>query len=227
MRKVLFGLAMGLSVLAAAAAAGTVVISEVLYDAAGSDDGKGFVELYGPGGTSLSGYTLTALNGADGGTTHSIDLGSFSLPPDGVFVVADEASGGGTSVANADLLVANLDFQNGPDSVALLSGGVFVDAVGYGTFGAGTVFTGEGDPAPDPAAGASIARRFADVDVNDNALDFVVLDEPTPGVVKLSGVATVPEPATGVLAGLGLLCLALRARRQSRKAKTSPASVTT
>jgi hypothetical protein len=34
------------------------------------------------------------------------------IPADGLFVVADEQSGGGTLVANADLL-ASFDFQNG------------------------------------------------------------------------------------------------------------------
>ena len=64
----------------------------------------------------------------------------------------------------------NFDFQNGPDSVVLRDAlGTAVDALGYGIFAAGEVFAGEGSPAPDPAAGSSLARVFADVDTDDNA----------------------------------------------------------
>ena len=43
-----------------------VVLSEVLYDATGSDAGKSFVELYGTPGTNLSGWSLRGVNGGDG-----------------------------------------------------------------------------------------------------------------------------------------------------------------
>ena len=66
-----------------------------------------------------------------------------------------------------------------------------LDALGYGVFAVGEVFAGEGAPAVDPAAGASLARRFADVDTGDNAADFIALAAPTPGSAPLSAV---PEP---------------------------------
>ena len=44
------------------------------------------------------------------------------------FVVADEASGGGTAVLGADL-VAPFELQNGPDSVVLRQGVSVLDAV--------------------------------------------------------------------------------------------------
>jgi len=51
--------------LAAPVAAGTITISEVLYDASGSDDGKVFVEIYGEGGTELTDVYLEGVNGAN------------------------------------------------------------------------------------------------------------------------------------------------------------------
>jgi hypothetical protein len=113
-------------------------------------------------------------------------------------------------VAQADLL-ANFDFQNGPDSVVLRDAAGVLDALGYGVFGAGDFFAGEGAAAPDAPAGASLARHFADLDSDDNASDWHVLDPPSPGSAPLSGV---PEPSTGALLAGGLACLARGARRR-------------
>ena len=185
------------------------LLSEVLYDAVGSDDGALFVELYGNPGTSLEGWSIEGVNGADGEVTHTIALSGAS-PADGVFVVADATAAGPTAVANADLL-ANFDFQNGPDSVVLRDAlGVVVDALGYGVFDPGTFFAGEGSAAPDGAAGASLARVFANIDTDDNAADFALLDVPTPGVAPVS---PVPEPSGAVLVATGLAGLALSRRR--------------
>jgi hypothetical protein len=205
-RLVLSGLC--LLTLGAPAASGAlpVLLSEVLYDAAGSDDGKVFVELYGPAGLDLAGYTLEGVNGADGSVGPLLALEGL-VPSDGFFVVADEASGL-TQVPEADL-VLSFDFQNGPDSVVLRDpSGAPRDALGYGEFAAGQVFAGEGLPAPDPPAGQSLARRFADLDTDDNAADFLALEEPTPG----SGPTLVPEPTPALL--LAAACLMLTALRR-------------
>jgi len=187
------------------------LLSEVFYDASGSDDGQGFVEIAGAPGTVLDGLVVEAINGSDGAPTHSIVL-QGTVGASGLFVLADATSAGTTSVAGADQL-ANFDFQNGPDSVTLLNGSVVLDAVGYGTFVPGTFFAGEGTPTVDPSAGESIQRRFADIDTQDNAADWIA-GAPTPG-----SAARVPEPNAALLLGSGLLGLATAGRRRRRSAQ--------
>jgi len=187
------------------------LLSEVLYDAVGSDDGSVFVEIAGVPGTDLGGYSVAGINGADGSQTVSIALVG-AIPASGLFVLADEASGGGTAIPVFDQL-ANFDFQNGPDSVVLRLGDVVVDALGYGAFGAGDVFAGEGSPAPAAPPGSSLARRFADVDTDDNAADFVVREIPDPGQAARLAVAE-PSGAALLLAGLGAAAAARRGQRR-------------
>jgi len=201
--------ALALAGLPAPGARALPLLSEVLYDAVGTDDGALFVELYGTPGTSLDGWSIEGVNGADGEVTLTVSL-SGTIPGDGIFVVADGGASGPTAVAGADL-VANFDFQNGPDSVVLRDAlGTVVDALGYGTFEAGTFFAGEGTAAPDGAAGESLARVFANIDTGDNAADFALLEAPTPGQAPVS---PVPEPGGAVLVATGLAGLALRRRR--------------
>jgi len=196
-----------------AAEAAAVQISEVLYDAVGTDNGKVFVELWGAPGTSLDGYTIEGVNGADGAIAPTITL-SGAIPADGFFVVAD-TDGTASQVANVDLTL-NFDFQNGPDSIVLRNAlGEVLDSLGYGVFGATDVFAGEGQAAPGAAGGQSLARFFADRDTNDNLADFGLLDVPTPGGGPLSA----PEPGAAVV--LALAACGLGAVRRPRTASPS------
>lgn len=193
-----------------ASPSGAVQISELLYDAAGSDNGTTFVELWGAPGTSLEGWRIEGVNGADGAIGPIVALAG-EIPADGFFVVAD-SDAGATLVPNADLL-ANFDFQNGPDSIVLRNAlGELLDSLGYGAFGAGEIFAGEGSPAPDGAPGQSLARIYANVDSNDNAADFALFDSPTPG----SGALALPEPVAVAPLLLFACGLGLARSRHSR-----------
>ncbi len=187
------------------------VISELFYDASGSDAGLVFVELFGAPGTSLDGLVLEGVNGGTGSVYTSVTL-SGAIPGDGVFVIGDDAGGGLTSVAGVDL-VADVDYQNGPDSVVLRDASGILDAVGYGSFGATDFFAGEGAAAPDPSTGSSIARFDPLSDSNDNSLDFIALSNPTPGSVPT--LSSVPLPAAAWLFGSGLVAMTSVARRRS------------
>jgi hypothetical protein len=194
---------------AAPARAASLWISEVFYDAIGSDDGLSFVELWGTPGLALDGWLIEGVNGADGAVGPSLPLAG-SVGSDGFFLLADSLSGS-TSVPGADQL-ANFDLQNGPDSIVLRdASGAIADALGYGVFGETDVFAGEGSPALDPPAGQSLARLHADVDTGNNAADFGALEIPTPGSAPLDA----PEPAPLFALGTGLCALAW-ARRCAR-----------
>lgn len=184
------------------------LLSEVFYDAVSTDDGLSFVELYGLPGTDLSGLLVEGINGTGGTVTDSIALSGL-IPADGLFVIADGLADGTTQVSDADL-IANFDFQNGPDSVVLRAGETVLDAVGYGVFAATDVFAGEGNPAVDAAAGSAIARVFANVDTGDNATDFAA-GAPTPGSAAF---ASVPEPSAAALLCSGLVGLAWQGKRR-------------
>ncbi len=157
-----------------------VVISELLYDSVGKDT-EAFVELKAPAGTDLSGFTLVGING-DGGAVYNALALKGKVGGDGLFVIAHTAAGKATA-DQADMKSDLVDFQNGPDSVQVRYGGTVVDAVGYGSF-SGKQFGGEGTPAPDVAAGHSLARDAKGTDTDNNKADFKDVAAPTPGTAN-------------------------------------------
>jgi hypothetical protein len=189
------------------------VISEALYDAAGTDNGAVFVELFGTPGTALDGLLLEGVNGGDGSVYRSVAL-SGTIPADGVFVIADD-SGDGTTLVSAANLIVEVDFQNGPDSIVLRDASGVLDALGYGDF-SGAVFAGEGNAAPDPASGSSLARLDPGLDTGDNLADFAVLDIPTPGAVPVSSVPLPPALALFLSGVFGIWGISRPARAPVR-----------
>lgn len=160
---------------------GQVIISELLYDSAGSPDKDAFLELWGPPNLSLTGYMVVGVNGYDGKDYAVIDLSGGKIGADGFFVIANP-NAAQNILAEADLLDIKVDFQNGPDNVQVRFGNKVVDALAYGTFSGSNVKAGEGEPHPGTSkAGQSIGRDSEETDTNDNKTDFHVFDVPTPG----------------------------------------------
>ncbi len=159
-----------------------VLISELLYDSEGSPDTEAFVEISGPAGTSLKGFVLAAVNGRDGGDYDTVPL-SGAVGGDGFFVVAHPDAS--WDEEELDLRNKDVDLQNGPDSLQLRFGAHLVDAVGYGVFGEGQHFAGEGEAAPDAGPGNSLARTAGAADTGNNLIDFAETATPTPGAANI------------------------------------------
>ena len=115
-----------------------------------------------------------------------------------------------TSTQNQFDLVANVDFQNGPDAVVLRNAAGVLDALGYGNV-AGAHFAGEGSAAVDVNAGRSLVRLDPLLDSDDNAVDFSVQETPTPGSLP---VAAVPVPPAFFLFMSGIAGLVGIGRRK-------------
>ena len=164
----------------AAEPAPELLINEIVFDGPGSDVDV-FVELAGAPGAVLDGVELVGINGSTGGTYNSIILAG-QVGQDGYFVVAHPKAKA-SFLAAADMLTTKVDFQNGPDTVALRYGGAVLDAVGYGSFSATDVFAGEGAAAPDQPPGKSLSRIPDGSDTDDNSVDFALAD-PTPGAAN-------------------------------------------
>lgn len=111
----------------------TAFINEFHYDNAGSDVGE-FVEIAGPAGTDLTGWSVVLYNGNGGGSYGTIDLSAETID--------DEGTGSGA------VSVARAGIQNGsPDGLALVDNtGAVIQFLSYeGSFTA----------ADGPAAGLS------------------------------------------------------------------------
>ena len=162
-----------------------VMINEILYDTQGTDDTNiMFTEIYGPGGTDLSGYSLVGINGNNGDTYLTVNL-TGTIPSDGYYVV------GGSGVNNVDQITPH-DWQNsgyqgvGCDCIELRSGSTVVDKVRYGECEPGHECEGEGgtwapDPYPTGGINYSIGRIPDHQDTDDNGADWGIPDALTPG----------------------------------------------
>lgn len=200
-------LLLGGAIISTTANASTVLIQEVLYDGVGSDSDDVFTELNGTPGLLLDGWSLLGINGGNGDAYRRIDLSGGVITSDGIFVVA-------TASANSDLamltdLIANVDWQNGPDAVQLWFGDMLMDSLQYGD--AGINNAGENDVAALAMAGESLSRNVFGADTNNNAFDFSA-GTPSAGV----GPTVVPVPAAAwlMLSALGIVGVRRRPRRR-------------
>lgn len=145
------------------------VIQEIYYDAEGADEGKEFIELYGPSGTNLDGFSLIGINGDGGQIYYTVDLSGYTLPQNGLLVIAGSYVSVPSEVIGIPLTTS---LQNGPDAVQLWegevrSGGTIIDALAYG----GADIYGEGTAALAAPAGKSLSR-LAGIDTDNNFTDF-------------------------------------------------------
>lgn len=151
-------------------------LNEVLYDAAGDDTGREYVELLNTGDAvaSLAGLRIEAGDGSAPGrwTLRWTGGARDSLAPGARFVV------GGAAVTPAPDRVATLDLQNGPDAVRLVWPDGGIETLGWGALEHAEYFCGS--PAPDVPGGRALARLDESAPALDNASDFREAD-PSPG----------------------------------------------
>ena len=165
----------------------SILINEFSYDSIGRDtdpDNTIFIELWGPAGESLDGWAITGIDGNTGNEVNRISLDGEVIGADGYFVVAHPQSDP-ILIAASDITDSDADMQNGPDTVVLEWRGRKVDAVAYGSFGAGQTNAGEGSPASTTGPGESLSRDASHTDTDDNSADFSVVTIPTPRGVLL------------------------------------------
>ena len=172
----LFGLALPLT-----AWSSSVFVNEIHYDNTGTDANE-FVEIAGPAGTSLNGWSLVLYNGSGGAPYNTIDLSGNALNDD---------TGTGYGFYVVDLPVNGL--QNGsPDGLALVSNGAVVQFLSYeGTFAA--------------SGGAADGQTSADIGVSEpsgTSLGYS-LQLTGSGTDSADFTWSTPAPATGGVANTG------------------------
>ncbi len=175
-------LGMNVAVAAAASDGGSVIITQVLYDPAGSESGGEAVELYNPTASSVnaSGWVLATETSPTDATIPQGSIicgGCYYLVADANWSSAKDNSSWPNADYEEPITMANADA-----GVALKdSNGTIVDAVGWGNpagIGAGLF---EGVPHSGASSGNSLARKTANgsyVDTGNNSNDFV---DATPG----------------------------------------------
>ncbi len=153
------------------------MLNEVMYDPAGADAGKEFIELFNSGSEPLSllGVQVAFANGANGPQwqTRWVGSESDSIEAGGFFLIADTGW-----VGSADAIV-NLDLQNGPDGIMLTREGEYLDLLGYGPLQHEGLC--EEIPHPGSGSGKSLGRKPDGNDTDVNNVDWFILEEPTPG----------------------------------------------
>ncbi|NQU78214.1 lamin tail domain-containing protein [Candidatus Woesearchaeota archaeon] len=153
--------------------ADNAVISQVLYDPAGTETGGEAVELFNPTETdiNISGYVIIT---ESSNTDATIPDGTV-LTPGSYYLIADNGWSelkDNSSWPDADkeeaITMSNLDA-----GVALAyPNGTIIDAVGWGNFASIDAGLYEGSPASAVSPGKSLKRNGENLDTDDNSFDF-------------------------------------------------------
>ncbi len=165
---------------------GDIKINEIAWDDYSTDDEE-FIEIYGPGGTDLTGWTLVGYNGNTAGGPAYRTVPLTAIPADGYLVV------GNAGVRNVDIVIPGDGIQNGDYDAYVLhdAEGFVVDAMAYEcAVGTGNLqaFCWEGDPfianmvnMGEDDGDYAVGRSRDGLDTNNNDKDFVILPA-TPGL---------------------------------------------
>ena len=167
------------------AEAADLVINEIDYDQDSTDTAE-FIELKNNGSSAvdLSGYALELVNGSGGGASiyATISLPEETLAAGDYFVVCADAA----NVANCDLDVSpdtNLIQNGAPDAVGLRFEATLVDTVSYEGDTEMPYTEGSGTGLEDVASVDGSIQRCPDgTDTDQNNVDFVFAEPPTPGL---------------------------------------------
>jgi len=174
----------------------TVFISEFHYDNSGTDAGE-FIEIAGPAGTNLSGWSLVLYNGANNLQYNTLAL-SGTIP--------NQSNGYGTLVFTYPVN----GIQNGaPDGIALVTGTTVVEFISYeGAFTAadgpatGSASTDIGVSEGGTESGTSLKRTGTGLD--NVSLVWSAPTAATPGSLDFTpGSATVTDRTIPQIQGAG------------------------
>ncbi|MGB3457791.1 MAG: NosD domain-containing protein, partial [Halobacteriota archaeon] len=175
-----------------------VVISEVFYDESGTKDINEFCELYNPTDSDIDigNWTLKAFDQTGVLKTNTTFPDDAIITAHKYYLIGEKAplnsSDWGGAAISPDCLRGGSDWQNGPDDYLRLenSRGNYIDGVRWGHKDGNNPpaipDVPDNNTAPDVTAGKSIERKPLDggyapcQDTDNNALDFVVQDTPTP-----------------------------------------------
>jgi len=177
-----------------------LVINEVDYDQAGTDNAE-FIEIHNPSGAaiSLAGIQILLINGSGGTVYATIDLSSVgSLPSKGYLVIAGANVTVMPPAIKLDPSFTTDEIQNGaPDGIALINNTthVLIDALSYE--GSMTAVDLTGFPAPvslvegtattagdlTPFTG-TVCRKPDGQDTDNASLDWAVCAAPTAGLAN-------------------------------------------
>lgn len=158
-----------------------LLISGVMYDPAGADTGKEWVEIYNPGTEDIMLDSLEFQTG-NGNSPDDWQTGYSGTPQDII------RAGEHLVIGEADVLptpdrTATLDLQNGPDACRIVLENATLDTVGWGELEFPEYF--EGQPHEDASDGLALVRDSQDgayIDTGNNSHDFNAQEAlPSPG----------------------------------------------